>query len=384
MASKRDYYEVLGVSRDASGRDIARAYRQLAIKYHPDSNPGDAETTERFKEAAEAYEVLSDAEKRSRYDQFGHAGVSGPGGGAGFGNVEDIFDAFGDIFGGGIFGDIFGSNRGRRRSRQTRGADVKCEVALTLLEAARGVTRKVQFERSEICGRCRGTGSKPGSTGETCRRCNGHGQVVQSAGILRVQTTCPTCQGSGQVITEPCDQCRGRGHLGRKVELEVAIPAGVDDGMRVRLSGEGERSRDGGPPGDCYCFIRVLPHPLFKREGVHLFVEVPISYTQAALGADIEIPTLEATDRLTIPPGTQSGEVFRLHKLGIPDPRNGARGDLLVQTYVEVPKRLQPKEEELLRELAELENRHVSPRRKSFLDKLRDYIKPADRGPSSE
>jgi molecular chaperone DnaJ len=383
MASKRDYYEVLGVSRDASQREIAGAYRRLAIKYHPDSHPGDAEATALFKEAAEAYEVLSDPEKRSRYDQFGHAGVHGPAGG-GFADVEDIFDAFGDIFGGGgIFGDLFGGGRGRRRTRHTRGADVKCEVTLTLAEAARGVTRKVRFDRSEVCGRCRGTGAKPGSSGETCRRCNGHGQVVQSAGILRVQTTCPDCHGSGQVITDPCEQCRGRGFVARQVELEVAIPAGVDDGMRVRLAGEGERSRDGGPPGDCYCFIRVKPHSLFKREGNNLYVEVPISYTQAALGAEIEIPTIEATDHLNVPAGTQSGDVFRLHGLGLPDPRTGAVGDLLVQTYVEVPKRLQPKEEELLRELAELEHRHVSPRRKSFLDKLRDYIKP-ERSPSSE
>lgn len=378
MATKRDFYEVLGVARDAPEREIARAYRQMAIKYHPDSHPGDSEATERFKEAAEAYEVLSDAEKRARYDQYGHAGVQQSG--SGFGDVEDIFDAFGDIFGNGIFGDIFGGGRGRRgRARQHRGADVRCEVSLTLAEAARGVTSRVQFDRSEVCGRCRGTGSKPGSTGDTCRRCNGHGQVVQSAGILRVQTTCPTCHGSGQVIVDPCDLCRGMGQVARKVEMEVAIPAGVDDGMRVRLAGEGERSRDGGPPGDCYCLIRVLPHPLFKREGTHLFVEVPISYTQAALGAEIEIPTLEGTDRLAVPAGTQAGEVFRLAGRGIPDPRNGVAGDLLVQTHVEVPKRLQPKEEELLRELAILENRHVSPRRKSFLDKLRDYLKPVER-----
>ncbi|MCA9171518.1 MAG: molecular chaperone DnaJ, partial [Planctomycetales bacterium] len=380
---KRDYYEVLGVNRDASERDIARAYRQMAIKYHPDSNPGDEEATELFKEAAEAYEVLGDAEKRARYDQYGHAGVQGPGAGGGFGDVEDIFDAFGDMFGGGIFGDIFGG-RGRRRQRQHRGADIKCEVSLTLAEAARGVNRKVQFERSEPCGKCRGSGSRPGSTGETCRRCNGHGQVVQSAGILRVQTTCPTCHGSGQVITDPCDQCRGAGQVARKVELDVAIPAGVDDGMRVRLTGEGERSRDGGPPGDCYCFIRVLPHPLFKREGTHLYVEVPIAYTQAALGAEIEIPTLDGTDTLKIPPGTQAGEVFRMPRRGIPDPRNGLPGDLLVQTYVEVPKRLQPREEQLLRELAELENRHVAPKRKSFLDKLRDYLKPTEKDGAEE
>ena len=380
MSTKRDYYEVLGVVREASDRDISVAYRQLAIKYHPDSNPGDEEATLMFKEAAEAYEVLSDAEKRTRYDRFGHAGVQGAGGHAGFDNVEDIFDAFGDLFGGGgIFGDIFGGGgRGRGRGRRHRGSDIKCEVSLTLAEAAKGVTKKVSFERNEACSNCRGSGSKPGSTGETCRRCNGHGQVVQSAGILRVQTTCPTCHGAGQVITDPCDICRGRGAVASQVELEVAIPAGVDDGMRVRLTGEGEPSRDGGPPGDCYCLMRVMPHPLFKRDGSHLFVELPIAYTQAVLGAEIEIPTLDGPDTLKVPAGTQSGELFRLRQRGLPDPRGNAVGDLLVQAYVEVPKRLGEREEELLRELADLEHTNVSPRRKSFLKKLKEYLTPSE------
>ena len=207
---------------------------------------------------------------------------------------------------------------------------------------------------------------------------------MQSAGILRVQTTCPTCRGSGQVIADPCEVCRGQGAVAQRVELEVPIPRGVDDGTRVRLTGEGEPSRDGGPPGDCYCFIRVQPHPLFQRDGVHLFVEVPISYTQAALGAEIDIPTLDGTDRLTIPAGTQSGDVFRLRQRGMPDLRGSAAGDLLVQTHVEVPRRLAPKEEELLRELAELEHRNVSPRRKSFLEKLKEYLTPPEKGPSAD
>ena len=319
-----------------------------------------------------------------RYDRYGHAGVQGPGGGAGFTDVEDIFDAFGDIFGGGIFGDLFGGGRGRRRQRVRPGADIKCEVVLTLAEAARGVTRTVEFERSEPCSRCRGSGSRPGSSGETCRRCNGRGQVVQSAGILRVQTTCPTCRGSGQVIADPCELCRGQGAVAKRVELEVPIPPGVDDGTRVRLAGEGEPSREGGPAGDCYCFIRVQPHPLFKRDDIHLFVEVPISYTQAALGAEIEIPTLDGTDRLTIPAGSQSGDVFRLRQRGMPSLRGSAVGDLLVQTHVEVPRRLAPKEEEVLRELAELENRNVSPRRMSFLEKLKEYLAPPEKGPEED
>jgi molecular chaperone DnaJ len=380
MAAKRDYYEVLGVKRDASERDIARSYRQLAIKYHPDSNPDDAEATERFKEAAEAYEVLSDAEKRARYDQFGHAGM-GPGsggGGAGYSDMEDIFDAMGDIFGGGIFGEIFGGGRGRRRTRAQRGGDVKCEVSLTLAEAASGVTRRVQFDRSEACGKCRGTGNKPGSSAESCRRCSGRGKVVTSAGILRVETVCPDCHGAGQVIVDPCDGCRGRGYVARKVDLDVAIPAGVDEGMRIRIAGEGEPGANGGPAGDCYCFIRVLPHSLFRREGMHLYVEVPISYTQAALGADVEIPTLDGCSSLSIPAGSQSGDVFRLKGKGMPDPRGGPTGDLLVQTHIEVPKKLQLREETLLRELAELEHKNVSPRRRGFLDKLRAYLSPSE------
>lgn len=376
MTTKRDYYEVLGVNRDALDQDISRAYRKLAIAYHPDSHPGDQAATSLFKEAAEAYEVLSDPEKRARYDRYGHAGVSSAG--TGFHDVEDIFDAFGDIFGGGIFGDIFGSGRGRRRQRIHPGADIKCEIVLTLVEAARGVNWTVEFDRSQRCESCRGSGSRPGSTGEMCRRCSGRGQIVQSAGILRVQTTCPSCRGSGKVIVDPCEACRGQGAVARRVTLDVPIPPGVDDGTRVRLSGEGEPSRDGGPPGDCYCFIRVRPHPLFKRDGVHLFVEVPISYTQAALGAEIEIPTLDGTDKLTIPAGSQSGDVFRLKQRGMPALHSAGVGDLIVQTHVEVPRRLGAKEETLLRELAELENRHVSPHRKSFLKKLKEYLTPSD------
>lgn len=377
MTAKRDYYEVLGVQRNASERDIASAYRKLAIKFHPDSNPGDEEATERFKEAAEAYEVLSDQEKRARYDRYGHAGVDGAGGGHHFNDVQDIFDAFGDIFGDGVFGDFFGGGR-RRGRRRRRGADLQCEVTLDLAEAAAGVTKTVQFERRKPCQSCHGSGSRPGSAPQPCRRCNGHGQVVQSAGILRVQTTCPTCQGSGHVITEPCQRCRGHGLEGVAVNLEVAIPAGVDTGMRVRLSGEGEPSHEGGPPGDCYCLIRVRDHALFERDGANLFLRMPISYTQAVLGATIEVPTLDGRNQLTIPNGTQSGHIFKLRGRGMPDPRGGASGDLLVRVYVEVPRKLDPREEELLRELAEVENTHVSPHRKSFLEKLRDYFTNTD------
>ncbi|MGE0760197.1 MAG: molecular chaperone DnaJ [Pirellulaceae bacterium] len=372
MAGKRDYYEVLGVKREAGSKEIATAYRKLAMKYHPDANPGDDSATEKFKEAAEAYEVLSDQEKRARYDQYGHQGVDG--GTAHFTDVEDIFEAFGDIFSGGLFGDLFGRRRGGRRQR--RGADLRTDVTLDLEEAARGVTRTVEFQRSKRCGTCDGSGAKPGSSPEPCRRCGGHGQVVQSAGFVRVQTTCPSCQGAGSVISHPCDSCRGQGYVATRVKLDVAIPPGVDDGMRVRLPGEGEPSPDGGPAGDCYCFISVRPHSIFKRDGKNLVLQVPISYTQAALGATLEVPTLSGPEELAIPAGTQHGDLFRMRTRGLADPRGGPVGDLIVQTFLEVPRKLSSRQEMLLRELAELEHADVSPHRKSFLAKLKDYFAP--------
>lgn len=371
--SKRDYYDVLGVERTANDREISRAYRKLAIKYHPDSNPGDENATLLFKEAAEAYEVLSDTNKRAAYDQYGHAGVEQGGGGAGFSDVEDIFDAFGDIFGG-AFGDMFGG--GRRRRGPRRGGRIDVEVVLDLEEAARGVSKTVEFERAELCQTCDGSGSAPGSTTETCQRCGGRGQVIQSAGILRVQTTCQSCGGQGRRITEPCKPCQGQGYVGKKVKLDVTIPAGVDAGMQVRLSGEGQPSPDGGPPGDCFCHVSLRKHPLFERDGSDLYVSVPISFTQAALGAKIEIPTLDGPDVLDVAAGTQSGEVFRLVRKGMPDPRSGRVGNLLVRVFVEVPKTLSGVQEEMLRALAAEEECNVSPHRSSFMEKLREYISP--------
>jgi molecular chaperone DnaJ len=375
--AKRDYYEVLSVKRDASDGQISAAYRKLAVKYHPDSNPGDAEAVEKFKEAAEAYEILSDPEKRARYDRFGHQGVEQMGG-THFHDVEDIFEAFGDIF-----SEMFGGGGRRGGRRVRRGADVRADVTLDLEEAAKGVIKSVEFNRSKACETCKGTGSRPGSQRATCRRCNGHGQIVQSAGILRVQTTCPTCQGAGSVITDPCESCRGRGYVQERAKLDVTIPAGIDDGMRVRLAGFGEPSPDGGPPGDCYCFVRVRPHKIFQRDGVHLILQMPITYSQAALGASIEVPTLQGPHELTLPAGTQSGAVFRIRGQGLPDPRGGAKGDLHVQTFIEVPKRLTGEQERLLRELAELEQTEVAPHRKSFLERIRDYFQPSD-GEASE
>jgi len=378
MAAKRDYYAVLGVDRSASDRQIAEAYRSLAMKYHPDRNPGDEDAVARFKEAAEAFEVLSNSQKRVRYDRYGHAGLEGPGGGAPhFRDIGDIFEAFGDIFGDGLFGDLFGGSRGGGR-RVRRGADTRCQVTLELVEAARGATKTVRFQRHERCAVCDGTGAKPGSRPEPCRYCGGQGRVVQSSGFFSVQTACPSCRGAGTVAKEPCTSCRGEGYVLKDIVREVKIPAGVDDQSRLRLPGEGEPSLDGGPPGDCYCFISISPHPLFEREGQHLICHVPISYSQAVLGATIEVPSLGGPQNVTISPGTQSGEVFKLRGRGMPNPRQRGRGDLLVQVHIDVPKKLAAQHERILRELAELERTHVSPKRKSFFKKLKECLIPND------
>ncbi len=369
MAGKRDYYEVLGIERTATEKVVAESYRKLAIKYHPDKNPGDEEAIAMFKEAAEAFEVLGDKEKRARYDRHGHAAFENSGRGSQFHDVNDIFSAFGDIFGDSAFGDLFG---GRRKAN--KGADVRCDVTLDLLEAARGVTKTIEFNRHETCPDCEGTGAKQGTSRTRCNYCNGRGQVVQATGIFRMQTTCPSCRGAGSIVKEPCPGCRAAGFVLRKVRREVQIPAGIDDQMRVRLPGEGEPSPGGGPRGDCYCFITVKEHSLFQREGQHLIVRMPISYCQAALGATIEVPTLDGPQEVKVPPGTATGEVFRLRGKGMPSPRGRDVGDLHVQVNIEVPKTLSPRQEELLRELAEHEHAEVSPHRKSFFDKVREYF----------
>ncbi|MGC6444256.1 MAG: molecular chaperone DnaJ [Rubripirellula sp.] len=373
MAEKTCYYEVLRVERSASKAEIDRAYRKLAIKYHPDSNRDDETAVEKFKEATEAYEVLSDQEKRERYDRHGHAGVDGV---HQFNDVEDIFEAFGDLFGGGMFGDLFGSRGGGRSRRARRGADLRCNVTLTLEEAARGVEKEISFRRRSRCDSCDGSGAAAGSEPVRCTTCDGRGQVIQSAGILRVQTACPNCSGTGQQINNPCGDCRGSGLQNKKAELTVNVPAGVDDGTRLRVQGEGEASPDGGPVGDCYVFITVKPHSLFKRDGSHLILQLPISYSQATLGAEIEVPTLDGPQNLTISPGTQNGDVFTLNGEGVVDPRTRRKGDLLVQVFIEVPKKLSAQQEKLLRELAKLDHESVLPHRTTFLEKLRSFFDP--------
>jgi molecular chaperone DnaJ len=368
MADKRDYYEVLGVERSATSSQISESYRKLALKYHPDRNPGDESAIQSFKEAAEAFEVLNHPEKRAKYDRFGFQGLQGSDA-PHFHDVGDIFEAFGDVFEGGLFGDLFGGGRGRRRGR--RGADVHCQVTLELSEAASGVSKVVEFDRRATCDTCGGSGARPGTKPEKCAYCGGSGRVVQSSGFFSLQTPCPSCRGAGRVIREACTACRGAGAVPRRVGRKVDIPAGVDNGTQLRLGGEGEPSPSGGPPGDCYCEIHVKEHSLFHREGRDLICHVPISYSQASLGAPIKVPTLNGREQIDVPPGTQPGAVFTLRGRGMPDVRRHGRGDLHVQITVEVPKRLSDRHEQLLRELAEIENTDVSPHRKSFFEKLK-------------
>lgn len=383
MADKHDYYEVLGVDRSASKEKIAEAYRKAALKHHPDRNPGDQEAVAKFKEAAEAFEVLSNDEKRATYDRYGHAGLAGVGAGPReYTDVNDIFSAFSDVFGDSLFGDLFGGGRRRGGRRVRKGADVRVDVELDLMEVARGASKTVEFERHQKCSTCGGSGAKPGTRPEVCRYCGGHGQVMQQAGIFSLQTTCPACQGRGSTIREACPTCRGSGFVGQKVTRDVKIPAGVDDQTRLRLHGEGEPSPDGGPPGDVYCFITVKDHPLFQRDAQDLICRIPISYAQAALGTTIDVPTLDGPEPMEIAAGTQSGEIFRRRGRGLPIPRHRGRGDLIVQVYIEVPKKLDAEHQRILRELAELESKQVTPERKSFFAQLKDYFQPGkDTGP---
>ncbi|MDR1959619.1 MAG: molecular chaperone DnaJ [Planctomycetaceae bacterium] len=372
--SKPDYYEVLGVSRTAAKEEIATAYRREAMKYHPDRNPGDEEAVEKFKLAAEAFDVLNNDEKRAAYDRYGHAGVGNSGGGTQFHDVNDIFSMFGDIFGDSIFGSFFGGGRRGGGQRQRQGADIRCNLTLDLVEAARGVTKEIKFRRHEPCPTCHGSGCREGTKPQTCRYCGGSGQIQQSTGIFSIQTTCPQCRGRGQTITDPCRDCGGSGLVSQMAAREVKIPAGIDTGTRLRLQGEGERSPDGGPSGDCYVFISVKPHKLFQREGQDLICRVPIGYAQAALGTDIEVPTLDGKEKLKIPRGTQNGDVITLRGKGMPIPRRNMAGDLHVITVIEVPKKLTPEHEELLRKLAEIEHENIMPERKSFFSTVKEYI----------
>ncbi|MEH6434916.1 molecular chaperone DnaJ [Massilia sp. DD77] len=373
--AKRDFYEILGVAKNASEDDIKKAYRKLAMKYHPDRNPDNKEAEEKFKEVKEAYEMLTNAEKREAYDRFGHAGVdpnSGMGGG-GFG-AGGFGDAFGDIF-----GDIFGGGRGRGSGgpQVYRGADLRYNLEITLEQAANGFDTTIRVPSWDKCDTCHGSGAKPGTQPVTCTTCAGHGQVRMQQGFFSIQQTCPKCHGSGKIIPEPCAACAGAGRIKRNKTLEVKIPAGIDNGMRIRSSGNGEPGTNGGPPGDLYVEIHIKPHAVFQREGDDLHCEMPISFSKAALGGEIEVPTLTGKVSFTVPEGTQTGKTFRLKGKGIKGVRSGYVGDLFCHMIVETPVKLTDKQKDLLREFDRLTNeggaKH-SPQSKGWMDKVKDFF----------
>ena len=372
--AKRDYYEILGVNRDATEDEIKKSYRKLAMKHHPDRNPDNPKAEESFKEAKEAYEVLSDDHKRAAYDQFGHAGVdpsagAGPGG-QGFGKFADAFgDIFGDIFGGGAGGG--------RRSNVYRGADLRYNMEISLEDAARGTETKIRIPVMAECETCHGSGARPGTQPVTCTTCGGHGQVRMQQGFFSVQQTCPKCHGTGKMVKEPCPTCHSAGRVKQHKTLAVKIPAGVDEGDRIRLSGEGEAGVNGGPPGDLYVVVHLKPHDIFQRDGSHLHCEMPVSFTTAALGGEIEIPTLGGHAKMKIPAETQTGAVFRLRGKGIKPLRGNDQGDLMCHVVVETPVKLTERQKELLRELEEINQQDSakhSPREKSWMTKVKDFF----------
>lgn len=362
MATKRDYYEILGVSQNASDSELKTAYRKLALRYHPDRNPGDREAEDNFKEAAEAYDVLRDPQKRRLYDQYGHQGLENHGF-SGFGGFEDIFSSFGDIF-----EDFFGFGTGKRsRSRAQKGVDLRYDLSLSFMDAAFGTEMDLDIEKMDQCPECRGNRCEPGTQVESCSHCKGTGQVSRSQGFFTVRTTCPYCHGNGLSIPNPCKHCNGLGQVRHTKKVSIKIPAGVDSGSRLRLSGEGEPGGFGGPPGDLYVFISVESHDFFHRNNTDVACQIPISFIQAALGDTITVPTLKGEKSLEIPKGTQPGDLFRFSGEGIPSLRNGTRGDQIIQVMIKTPTNLNKKQEELLKEFAKLESKKLSSKLKNIL-----------------
>jgi molecular chaperone DnaJ len=382
---KRDYYEILGVSRNADQGEIKKAYRRLALKYHPDKNPGDKKKAEeKFKEISEAYEVLSDSQKRSTYDQFGHEGLQGAFKGGGFSwsdfthfsDLEDIFGGFEDLLRGfGIAGDFFGFGGRRTRTGPRKGADLEYRLEMELKEVASGVEKTVEIPRRELCNVCKGEGAKPGTKKSACARCKGTGQVIATQGFFSISRTCERCGGQGSVIETPCGECRGSGMIRVKRRIKIKVPPGVDTGSHLRISGEGEAGQRGGPRGDLYILIQVNPHEIFERHNNDIFCEIPISFVQAVLGGEVTAPTLNGRVKLKIPPGTQSGQIFRLKGKGIPDLHGYYTGDELVRVMVETPTGLNEHQQTLLKQFAEACGEEVNPIKKSFAAKLKQLFK---------
>lgn len=367
----RDYYEVLGVARSADPNTIKKAYRQMAMKYHPDKNPGDKSAESKFKEAAEAYEVLSNQAKRTRYDQFGHAGLGGFGGqGQGFGDINDVFSAFGDIFGDLFGGAASGSRDPRSRNRPRRGSDLRYVLDIELKDIIKGTEKEIQFQSEESCRTCEGSGAKPGSKPQTCGACRGTGQVVRQQGFFTMATTCGTCRGAGEVISDPCSPCHGRGRKDVSRKLTVSVPAGVDEGTQLRLNREGEAGVKGGPPGDLYIQIHVKPQENFERQGQHLHTILEVSYLQALLGTEIKVKTLEGKESIKVRPGVSNGDEVIVSEKGFPSLRSSKRGDMICHIKVNFPKKLSSKEEELLREIAKEKKEEVLPP-KGFFGRLK-------------
>jgi len=382
MSSKRDYYEVLGVEKGASAEDIKKAYRKQALKYHPDKNPGDKTAEEKFKELGEAYEALSDPQKRAAYDQYGHAafdpraraGAAGRGGGGGF---HDPFEIFREVFGnsGGIFSELFGEGRPSDPTAPARGSDLRYDLQITLEEAVLGAEKELSLTRPETCDACHGRGAEPGSSMKPCGTCAGRGQVVTSRGIFSIAQTCPRCEGAGRIIEKPCRTCRGSGRREKTSQIKIRVPAGVDTGTRLRSVGNGEGGLRGGPPGDLYVVLHVREHELFERDSDDLLCEVPVSFSQAALGAEIEVPTLAGRASIRIPPGTQPGTTFRLRGRGVKSLQGFGQGDLLVRVAVEVPTHLNAAQKAKLEEFAALCDASSHPRAKSFFDRAKEFFR---------
>ncbi len=378
MATQRDYYEILGVERSASGEEIKRAYRKMAMKFHPDRNPGNADAEAKFKECAEAYEVLTDTDKRARYDQHGHQGLRGAAGhDFSHMNAQDIFSMFEDIFGGGMGNS--GQRGGRRASSAgpQRGYDLETQVVITLEDALTGSDEDLEFTRQDICETCKGTGGKPGTQPVTCVTCGGVGQVRQGAGFFQMVVTCPACGGAGKRYAEACTACKGRGRVPTKRKLSIKVPAGIRDGQAIRVQGEGEPGMNGGPRGDLHVVVRIEEHELFLREDDHLILKMPMSYTHAALGANVDAPTLDGKSvPFRIEPGTQHGDLARIKNHGLPNLRTGKRGDLIVVLTLEVPKKLTARQRELLTELAQTQgqDRSAMPEHQGFWDKFKTYL----------